>query len=344
MRKFLFTTLSLFGLLGLITACNSGNSPQEKAKEVPTETASSPFVELEKQLAEHPESDSLYRQRAVLYLALQQINKALNDINQALQINGKSPDNLVVLSDIYRAMGEMEKSEETLLKTVLITEEHPGLFLRLAKVNLIKGEHARAKGYIDRSLMLDGTNPEAYFVKGYVYLDRGDTAKAIGFFQESVAQADFFGEGVLELAQIFAAQHNPLAIDYYKNYIKASPSNLQARYNLGIFQQEHGEQDAAMTTYSEMTELAPDFLPAYYNMGYIQMVYKADYQSAIAYFSRALEIEPDHIDALYNRAYAYELAQEWTLAREGYQQVLKKQSNHPKAIQGLNRMDNNLRP
>ncbi|MCK5776900.1 MAG: tetratricopeptide repeat protein, partial [Bacteroidales bacterium] len=77
---------------------------------------------------------------------------------------------------------------------------------------------------------------------------------------------------------------------------------------------------------------------AYFNMGYINLVYLEDYPKAISFFQKALNINEDYNDALFNLAYSLELSGDLKDARTKYKELLKKVPNHEGAIARLNGM------
>jgi len=92
--------------------------------------------------------------------------------------------------------------------------------------------------------------------------------------------------------------------------------------------------------YFDIIKKDPNYKFAYYNLGYIHLVYLEVYTESVKYFTKAIAIDPNYVEAYYNRGYAYELRGDITNARMDYEMALQLRTNYPLAIEGLNRLDN----
>jgi tetratricopeptide (TPR) repeat protein len=69
------------------------------------------------------------------------------------------------------------------------------------------------------------------------------------------------------------------------------------------------------------------------------LVYLNNFEKAIQFFDEVLINDPNYVDALYNKGRALEELGQFMNAREIYNEVLRRESNHPLAIEALNRLD-----
>ena len=143
----------------------------------------------------------------------------------------------------------------------------------------------------------------------------------------------------MQLGSLFTKKDPAMATAYFENALKADPKSMVALYNLGLLFQENGKPGEALKMYAEMLKINPTNRFALYNSGYVNLVYLQDFTKAIDFFSRAFQSDSTYADALFNRGYAYELSGDLPKARKDYDKVLKISINHPKAIEGLNRLD-----
>ncbi|NTW25622.1 MAG: tetratricopeptide repeat protein, partial [Lentimicrobium sp.] len=124
------------------------------------------------------------------------------------------------------------------------------------------------------------------------------------------------------------------------NAAQLRPGQPEPLYILGMYYQENGQADKSLSVYNEILQIDSTFKLAWYNRGYVLLVYKQDYEKAADAFTKAISIDEEYPDALYNRGYAYELLGDFINARKDYEQVLRMRINDDKAILGLNRLDN----
>ena len=97
--------------------------------------------------------------------------------------------------------------------------------------------------------------------------------------------------------------------------------------------------DEAVEAYSSLLKIDPDYKFALYNIGFINLVYKKDFERSVQYFTQVIELDQQYFEAYYNRGYAYELMGMLNEARWDYQKTLELEVNYPRAIEGLNRLD-----
>jgi tetratricopeptide (TPR) repeat protein len=146
----------------------------------------------------------------------------------------------------------------------------------------------------------------------------------------------------VQLGILYSTARNPLAIGYFQTATKIAPNRREAYYLLGMAYQEQENIPKALETYGNLLAFAPDYKEALYNIGYIHLVYTADYPAAIDYFSRAIALDPKYTDAYFNRGYSHELSGDYGNARNDYQKALEITPNYERSIEGLNRLDKKL--
>ena len=331
-------------LLLLYPSCNQSQSKQETgiAQE---QDAGSPGPEaaalqnLSLALEENPEDDSLRNERALAYLKLGKMNEALRDINEALRLKPNEGNYLISLSDIYLGLNQPQKTRQTLLKVLDLYPDNTNAMLKMAELNLYFRDYEGVESYARRAMGTDPAFAQAYFILGFASKESGDTAEAIRLFQQTIVRDPYHYDAFMQAGILLAAKGDPLAESYYKGAISLDAERLEAYYNLGLYYQENEMYNEAMQTYNELLARQPAFKLAYYNLGYIHLVYLRVYDEAVKYFSQALQVDPEYVEAIYNRGYARELMGDVLNARQDYQRALQIRPNYQMAVQGLNRLD-----
>lgn len=324
----------------LIIGCRSGSKQTADNNGSPEPKILESIRDLTRQIENNPENDQLYIERATLYMALDSLKQAIRDITIATDINKLNPDYYIILSEAWLMSGNPDNSMEALEKALEIAPRHQEALLKKAQLYLIMKKYESTYETIQQLLSIDQFNPQAYFVRAYALLEQGDTAGAVRNLLKAIDQKQDYFEAFMQMGLIYAARHNPLAVEYFNNAIQVRPTSTEAYYQLGLFFQEHGEPRKAVEIYENILNLDPHHTDALYNIGYVNLVYFHDFEKAIEYFNKVIELEPTYWNAWFNRGYSYELLGNLSQARKDYQKTLELDINNPKAIDGLNRLDN----
>ena len=125
-----------------------------------------------------------YINRARWYLANQRVGNAIRDINNALSIDGKNVDALLVLADIYYALGDQDNILLTLNKATEIAPLDSRPIIKLAELSFLQGNSAMANAYLDKALELNSINPQAYYMRGIICMSKNDTVQALKQFMK----------------------------------------------------------------------------------------------------------------------------------------------------------------
>lgn len=279
-----------------------------------------------------------YISRARWYLANEQVGYAIRDINSALSIDNKNVDALLVLADIYYALGDQDNILLTLNKATEVAPMDSRPIIKLAELSFLQGNTNMANAYVDKALELNSLNPRAYYMRGIIYLSKNDTVQALKQFMKSRDQDDSFIEPVLQIASIYSAQRNPMARDFYNQAIAMEPDNYAIYYDLAMYLQDNGNPEKALEIYDTLDVKMPGTYQILFNKGYVNLVYLLEYDEAIEYFDKALEVNPKSVDALLNKGVAYEQKGDYRTAKSIYLQVLKVNPNYQLAIDALHRI------
>ncbi len=290
-------------------------------------------------IVKNPESIKPYLARAGYYVNKEMFNEALQDVNKALAINEMDSEVYITLSDVYLYSGKIQRALDALKKAAELSPNNAEIDVKTARIFLTMSDYKQTFNYLREALKKDPENAEAFFISGLANEEMGDTTKAIDSYQKAVARDKRQYDAMKQLGILFSIRKDKLAVDYLRNAAQIRPDKPEPLYILGMFYQDNGEPDKSLSVYNEIIQIDSSYKLAWYNRGYVFLVYKQDYLKAVESFTKALELDPDYPDALYNRGYAFELMGEYKSARKDYEQVLRMRINNDKAILGLNRLD-----
>lgn len=334
MRIVFFWTLTALLLFG--ASCHRAEVKGKAGKE---DSLRKVAADLTEKISGTAKDASLYMERARVYIALKEINQALNDVNKALQLEPRKADLYILLSDIYLMMGQPQNCEEALQKAVSVDPKNINANLKLANLYLIIRDYKKVDQYVREVLLLDKTNAAARFTRALAFVENGDTARAVGDLMDAVKYNQQYYEAYMMLGELFATRKDPLAADYLNNALRIRPNSREALYMLGMFYQESGLYSKAIGTYEVLLKTDTTFRDAAYNIGYIYLVYSPDYAKATEYFTMAIQRDSSHAESWYNRGLSYEQMKDYSKAYSDYQKSLKLKVNYDKAIESLNRLD-----
>lgn len=283
-------------------------------------------------------SAEAYIDRARRNLANEQISSAMKDINSALSLDKKNVDAILVLADIYYALGDEDNILLTLNKANEYAPLDPRPIVKLSELKFLQGDIQMSNAYLDKALELDRYNPRAYFMRGMIALSVNDTVNAVKNFMTSRMQQEDFLDPIIQLAHIYAEQGDTIAKSFYKEAITVASQDVSLQYDYAMYLQDNGFPEEALACYDNLLEIMPDVYDFIYNKGYIYFVYYGDNQKALECFDKALEIDPSSENALFNKGRVYEEKGDYINAKSIYLQILRKNPDYQLAIDAINRL------
>ncbi len=332
----------LIALLVIIyfTSCNNNKSEDNKPLKIDTTSNISAVKQLSIKIRKNPYNSELFKQRAEEYIKENKLDSAINDYELAKKLDTLNQDVYLRLADLYLLSAKSEKTKENLEKCLKINPKNIKALINLARIYLYVEDYKKSNEYLIKAEKIDENNAEIYLLRGLAYQALQDTSKAIENFQIAVNKKPDYYEPYNILGILFAAKNDTTAIAYYRNAIKLQPQNPQPHYNLALFLQEHGFEIRALNEYNYIiTKIDSTYANAYFNQGYINMLYLKNYKKAISYFSKVINLRYADVRAYYNRGYCYEKLNDIKNAKIDYSTALQIVQNYQLAIDGLNRLN-----
>lgn len=319
-------------------ACNTDTS-QSKVP-ITMQSDSVKIDSITQLINKNPRKASLYAERSKLMMDKGLMNKAIIDLVIANQIDSLNPEYYLNLSDFYLRIGKSEVVNDILQKGNKLIPENKDILYRLGNLNLYIQDYKKANEYLNKALEIDRYFAEAYFSKGLLYNETGNKDKAIENFQFAVEREPEYYDGYIQLALLYAEKSDSLALDYYDNALRIIPASYEALYGKAYFYQEIEQLENAIKSYNYILENIEGVFPeVYFNLGYINMLFYADYMEAIKQFESATIAEPQFFEAWYNVGYCYEQIGNKVEASKNYKKSLEIKPNYDLAIKGLNRLE-----
>ncbi|MBL7748562.1 MAG: tetratricopeptide repeat protein, partial [Chitinophagaceae bacterium] len=221
-----------------MSACSGKKKQDEKTiMTADTSALGKEIAALSLKISENSDDPALFHDRAKLHLLRSDVANAMLDMEKVLQMDTTKADYFLTLADVHLASGKPGKSKAALDKCLSIDPKNKLAYEKLAELYFIAQQYKEAVKNLDEVLKLDINNPKAYFMKGMCYRDMGDTAKAVSSFQTSIEQKTDYYDAYLQLAMIFHAKNNKLALQYYDGALRINPKSVDAYYGRGLWYQ-----------------------------------------------------------------------------------------------------------
>jgi tetratricopeptide (TPR) repeat protein len=328
--------LLFFCVVLLLSACTPKGPEQDSS--TATDTSANPLLALEQRILADPNNAALFAERARYFLSIDSLRLAENDLRRAMAIAPQAPEWPLQLADLYYSRIRLLEAEELLQQAADLDTNRVEALLKLSELKLVQRSYKEAMQLANKALRKEVTNAQGYFLKGWIHKEAGDTALAISSFRTAVEQAPDFYDAYVSLGLLHAAQHDPLALQYYNTAIELRPNSVEALYNKAMYCQEHGQDSIALRCYDRIKEVAPQNAMAYYNSGYIFLTLRGEPAKARSEFTRSIALLPTNANTFYNRGLTYEEQGILDSAMLDYQQALRLDPAADLPAEGLSRL------
>jgi len=340
---FIKNSLLFFLLFSFLMSCNSpsgDNNKESKNDSIisdnsTTQVENTELNRLNKLIEEDGTNSENFHNRAEYFIKIRSFEFALEDANEAIKLDSSNPNFFITLSGIHLERGKLKPAISALEKALMLDFENIEAILKMAEVNIVFDRNDEAIKYINKVIAIDDMEPKGYFLRGMVWLNKGDTVTGIKNFLESINVDKDYYEAHMQLGRLYASKGNELAINYFINASQIEPNAPDPLYHLGTYYQNKHQADKAIETYESLLDKVPNYYFALYNIAYIHMVEKGDYETAISYFDQALKFNPNYANAWYNKGFAYELMGNNDLAISNYEKATQIRPDFQLAIERL---------
>ncbi len=318
----------IFSFLMLITfhfSCKTDSNSRNNGDSSSTQKViiKNDFTLLNDKIAADPMNPELLFQRAQVFLQKNNTRQAFEDINKAVSVDSTKAEYYLLMADICFKGLLIQQSVDAFAKAIEIDPKNAEAHLKLAELFLYIKAYPKCITQVNEALKIDKNLAKAYFIKGFAYKENGDTAKALSSFQTAIEiNADYY-DAYIQLGNIETARKHSIALQYYNNALRLSPKSTEALYNRGLLFQNMGALDQAIEDYNTILKIDNSDASAHFNLGYIDLAYKKDYQSAISHFTDAIRINNQYLEAFYNRGVCYESMDDLKSAIKDYNSAIE---------------------
>ncbi len=294
---------------------------------------------INEKIAKNPKEASLYFKRGLILHDLKKDSLALSDFQTAVNLDSTKAEYFSAVGDLLFEHKDVTGSIPWIQKAIFLNPDDPTAHLKMAKLFLFSEDYPKAFSEINVVLRTNVYNPEAYFLKGMCYKNMKDTAKAISSFQTSIQAEPRYVDAHMQLALIYDAKRDPIALKYFENAYKADSSSLEPLYGQVMFWQNQENYPEAKKVINRLVSIDRTYAKSYYNMGWM-LLQEDSTEKAIRQFGIAIQEKPDYVEAYYNRGLCYEIQGNHAQAIEDYNQALTFNPDYEPSKSALQRIKN----
>lgn len=246
-----------------------------------------------------------YYNRGTVYFAKHDYNRALVELNRAIQIQ-PSALSYLMRGDIYDKKEDYDRALADLNQAIQLQPNFVLAYGVRGEIYVHKGDYDRALTDFNQALKFQSNMASLYQDRGIAYSKKGDHDHAIADFTQAIKlepdNAEFYDDRGISYEEQGDYDH---AIADYNQALKLQPNNALAYNDRGYAYAEKGSYDQALTDVNRAIQLQPNEATFYDTRG-LAYAGKGDYDRAIADYNHALKLKPDADYAYYHRALVYQ--------------------------------------
>jgi tetratricopeptide (TPR) repeat protein len=247
---------------------------------------------------------------AIAHDHLNDPQRALGDLRQTLQLDGRSREAFDRLEKVLLALGDYVALAELYKRRLDIETDGArliGLHLELARIARDKlGDRESARNELKAVLTQDAAHPEALAALGDLYYEDGQWADAA---EALIKRARFeksrtaFKELFFKLGLIYS-QHLPdpkRAVAAFQRVLKADPADMLALEHLANLQLKEWDWQGALETTRRLAELETDTHRRVMHLHRVAKIYEdgfKDARHALDALRAALELDPMYLTSI----------------------------------------------
>ncbi len=247
---------------------------------------------MQRALEAAPDNPEVHLALAQLALADRDIDKAMQEIDQALRSDPGHRDSLLLKGDLLRATGKTAEAAAVYREVLKVDPKHVNARLALAGIAIAENKLADARKEVDAALKAKPNNLQARYTQALIDFQEKKTERARDTLAGVLKAAPGFVPALLLGGSIEYTLGNLQTAEAHLNkVVKAVPGNLYALRLLAATQLRLGRPDEAEKTLAPALRSSQD--PGVLVVAGEIALAKKDFAQASAYFEQAAQRNPD---------------------------------------------------
>jgi tetratricopeptide (TPR) repeat protein len=334
-----FARLFLFVLPLAFAACNleEGNREQMVDLQHVKDNPEAQLANLNAAITQTGRDGSLYARRASVLLQTGDLQKALEDADEAVRLTRNDPYSLFVKAQVLRSMGKKKEALPLALQAERNSYQSPALYVLLGELYLQRKEYNQALEYLNKAQELSPSDEVAFYYKGYVAEATGDTTTAIKNYRLALQQSPQFMEPQRELSGLLVAQKEfASAKPYIARAQKVALQDGRLWYYKGLIYQAEQRQDSAVLAFHKAISISDTLQGVHYRLG-VREHALGNNEVALDHLQKAADYK-DQPKYLRTLASAYERTGQFVNSIATYQRLAEVEPEYTYAKQAISRL------
>lgn len=273
---------------------------------------------LDKLINEEPNNANLFFDRAQVYYKNEGYQEAIDDLATAIDLDSSQVKYYHLLADSYLDNFKSREAVKILKLCMVRFPNDTHTQLKLSEYYLILKQYENSIQLAGGLLEKEPTNAEGYFMMGMNYRAMQDTARAKNSFQAAIENDAELIDAWLILGDLYSAEDNDLALDYYNGALTADPNNILAKHSKAYYLQNHGDVPQAHKLYKEITLADRSYTSAPLNSGILYLD-EENYEKALEQFNIIIGNSPQNALGHYYRGLTHQALNQIDAAAEDFQ-------------------------
>jgi tetratricopeptide (TPR) repeat protein len=306
----------------------------------------SEIVVLSEKIKNDPTNTDLLLARANYNKGQNNLESALFDLNQCLQLDSLNSTFHFSVAEIYF---ELSKKINANGKHPSLAKHHINKALKLnvndEKSHALLGElllayskYKEAIEHFNASLKIEYNQAKTHMLMGYAFKQLGQEDDAINCFRNAVNVDPEFKEAYVQLGQIFHVKGDATAVVYYDNALQLDPTDEMILYKKAMFYQSIMQWNAALEAYAALHKVNAFHSDGHYNIGFIHMELEL-YDVAANNFFDAIYGNSEFYEAYYARGNCFETLGNIAQAEVDYKRAIEINPDYTFAVDALKALD-----
>jgi len=320
----------------LLSSCGVKESGKEEKTEI---------VLLSESIQNDPTNTALLLDRANYNTERNNLESALFDLNQCVQLDSLNPAFHHSVAVIYFELSKRPNANEKypslvkhhLTKAIQLNEKDEKSHALLGELMLAYAKYKEAIEHFNASLKIEYNQAKTHTLMGYAFKQLGQDDNAINCYRNAVNVNPEFKEGFVQLGDIFGLKKDTIAVVYYNNALQLDPTDELILYSKAMFYQSIMDWNAALEAYSDLHKVNFTHSNGHYNIGFIHMELGL-FDIASNNFADAIYSNSEFFEAYYARGHCFETLGNIKQAEIDYKRAIEINPDYTFAIEALEQL------
>ena len=250
-----------------------------------------------------------------------------------LSQNPGCTEHLRLLSHALMKQKRFTEAEEKLRFAISLSPDYPQLHEDLGSVFAMQSRYEEAIPELEKAIQLQPALPLAHKKLGQALAAVGRGKEADEEFQVYI-DGDPNRKAIIKAADLLDEDKTEEAIDVLQAILKSKPDHVNAmRYLALAYRKGEKKLQDSEALLKSATRLAPDFIPAWFDLGSLLSL-RDKRMEAIAAYQKVVQLDPDNAAAWGGLGSAYAVAMYPDKSAEAYAKSIALKPNVPNVLMG----------